>query len=173
MTTNDSRHRRNLTFGILFVPLAVFSSAMAQGTLQPTPQFPISTGDGSLVIRQAVQPQHPFTVTGATGAILGLQNGSLELWALPTKVFSGLHLMAELAGYPVPIDLNAAAAAIDVRPDHTTITYSHAAITVRQHMFVPAGEGNSAKGAMIFFEIESIKPAVLTVSMEPAMVQQW
>jgi hypothetical protein len=125
------------------------------------------------MIRQSVQPQHPFTVTGLTGAILGLQSGNVELWQLPTKVFSNLHLSAELDGYTVPIDLNAAAAAIDVRPDHTTITYSHAAITVRQHMFVPAGEGNESTGAIIFFEVESIRPAVLTISFEPAMVQEW
>jgi glycogen debranching enzyme len=125
------------------------------------------------MIRQSVQPQHPFTVTGLTGAILGLQSGNVELWQLPTKVFSNLHLSAELDGYTVPIDLNAAAATIDVRPDHTTITYSHAAITVRQHMFVPAGENNEAKGAIIFFEIESIRPGVLTISLEPAMVEEW
>ena len=171
MTMNYSRHRRNLAHGIFFVPFAVLCSVFAQGTLQPAAPFPLS--DGPLVIHQAVQPQHPFTVTGSTGAILGLQNGSVELWALPTKVFSNLHLTAELAGYPVPIDLNAAAAAIDVQPDHSTITYSHAAITVRQHMFVPAGDGNPAKGAILFFEIESILPAVLTISMEPSMVQQW
>jgi glycogen debranching enzyme len=135
------------------------------------PQFPLS--DGPLIIRQAVQPQHPFTVTGLTGAILGLQNGNVELWALPTKVFSNLHLSAEIDGYTVPIDLNAAAATIDVQPDHTTITYSHAAITVRQHMFIPAGAGNQAQGAIIFFEIESIRPAVLTISLEPAMVEEW
>jgi glycogen debranching enzyme len=135
------------------------------------PQFPLS--DGPLIIRHAVQPQHPFTVTGSTGAILGLQNGNVELWALPTKVFTNLHLVAELDGYTVPIDLNAAAATIDVQPDHTTITYSHAAITVRQHMFIPAGERNQAQGAIIFFEIESIRPAVITISFEPAMVQEW
>ncbi|WP_211256341.1 amylo-alpha-1,6-glucosidase [Edaphobacter aggregans] len=151
--------------------LSALASAAAQTGLEPTPRFPLS--DGPLVIHQAVQPQHPFTVTGATGAILGLQNGSVEVWALPTKVFTNLHLTAEVAGYSVPIDLNAAAAAIDVHPDHTTITYSHAAITVRQHMFVPAGDENTAIGPMILFEIESIKPAVLTVSLEPAMLQQW
>src|SRR5882757_9686396 len=167
MTMNDSRHRHNLALGILFAPLAILSAA-AQGTLQPMPQFPLS--DGPLVIRQAVQPQHPFTVTGSGGVILGLQNGNVEMWALPTKVFSNLHLTAELAGYSVPIDLNAAAASIEVQPDHTTITYSHAAITVRQHMFVPAGNDNTTNGAIIFFEVESILPAVLTVSLEPAMV---
>jgi glycogen debranching enzyme len=170
MSKASSTHRSTLV-GIFLAPLVALSSAAAQGTLQPMPQFPLS--DGPLIIRQAVQPQHPFTVTGSTGAILGLQNGNVELWALPTKVFTNLHLVAELDGYTVPIDLNAAAATIDVQPDHTTITYSHAAITVRQHMFVPAGESNQAQGAIIFFEIESIRPATITISFEPAMVQEW
>jgi glycogen debranching enzyme len=171
MTTITSTHRRILALGILLAPPAAFSSATAQGTLQPVPQFPLS--DGPLIIRQAVQPQHPFTVTGSTGAILGLQNGNVELWTLPTKIFNNVHLSAELDGYTVPIDLNAAAATIDVQPDHTTITYSHAAMTVRQHMFVPAGDSNQARGGIIFFEIESLRPTVLTISFEPAMVQQW
>ena len=167
----SARLRRPRTLGILLAPLAALSSAVAQQTLQPTPEFPLS--NGPLIIRQAVQPQHPFTVTGLTGAILGLQNGNVELWDLPTKVFSNLHLSAELDGYTVPIDLNAAAATIDVQPDHTTITYSHAAITVRQHMFIPAGEDNQAQGAILFFEIESLRPATITISLEPTMVQQW
>ena len=168
---NFSRHRRNASVGLLGVVLSPFFTAMAQTSMDTTPRFALT--EGPLLIRQAAQPNHPFTVTGATGAILGLQNGSVEMWALPTKVFNSLHLTAELDGYSVPIDLNAAAATIDVQPDHTTITYSHAAITVRQHMFVPAGEGNPAKGPIIFFEIESIKPAVLTISIEPSMIQQW
>jgi glycogen debranching enzyme len=167
MIKSSPIHRLTLALAFFFAPL---SSTHAQ-MLQPIPQFPLS--DGPLIIRQSVQPQHPFTVTGSTGAILGLQNGSVELWALPTKVFSNLHLTAELDGYTVPIDLNAAAATIDVQPDHTTITYSHAAITVRQHMFIPAGDSNQAQGAIIFFEIESIRPAVLTISLEPAMVEEW
>ena len=95
MKTITSTHRRILALGILLAPFAAFSSA-AQGTLQPVPQFPLS--DGPLIIRQPVQPQHPFTVTGSTGAILGLQNGNVELWTLPTKIFSDLHLSAELDG---------------------------------------------------------------------------
>jgi glycogen debranching enzyme len=171
MTKTTLTERRNSILGALVAPLAILSSATAQGTLQPIPAFPLS--DGPLIIRQNAQPRHPFTVTGSTGAILGLQNGNVELWALPTKVFSNLHLSAELEGYTVPIDLTDDAATIDVQPDHTTITYSHAAITVRQHMFIPAGDSNQFKGAIIFFEIQSLRPTVLTVSFEPAMVQEW
>jgi glycogen debranching enzyme len=170
MINTSPTHHCTLILSILLASLAGLSSA-AQETFQPTPQFPLS--DGPLIIRQAVEPQHPFTVTGSTGAILGLQNGTVELWVLPTKVFSNLHLSAELDDYTVPIDLNAAAATIDVQPDHTTITYSHAAITVRQYMFVPAGDSNQSHGAIIFFEIESIRPATLTISFEPTMVQEW
>ena len=145
-------------------------SAGAQVNLEATPRFALAKSD--MAIRQAVQPDHPFTVTGATGVILGLQNGSVEIWNLPTKVLTGLRVKAELDGYPVPIDLTAHAAEIEVQPDHTTITYSHAAITVRQHMFVPAGD-TKATGAVVFFEIEAIGRAVVTISFEPSMVQQW
>jgi len=149
----------------------VCGTALAQVSLEATPRFPLAKSE--MAIRQAVEPDHPFTVTGATGAILGLQNGSVEVWDLPTKMLSGLRLKAEIDGYPVPIDLTSHAAEIEVAPDHTTITYAHAAITVRQHMFVPAGVTNMATGAQVFFEIAAIKPAMVTISFEPSMVQEW
>lgn len=124
-------------------------------------------------MRQPALPNHPFTVTGRSGVILGMQDGSVELWQLPVKFFSGLHLTAEIDGYSVPIDLNQQAAELEVSPDHTTLTYSHAAITVRQHMFSPAGEGNEGLGGMILFEIDAIHAATLTVSLTPAMIRQW
>ena len=157
-----------LVLGVLFV---LAGTATGEVRLETTAHFPLATSD--MAIRQAVQPDHPFTVTGATGAILGLQNGSVEIWDLPTKVLSGLRLSAQIEGYPVPIDLTQHAAEIEVQPDHTTITYSHAAITVRQHMFVPAGEANPGHGAQVFFEIDAIKPTVVTISFEPSLVQQW
>ncbi len=129
--------------------------------------------EGPLTLRVPAVPNRPFTVTGTGGAILGMGDGTAELWQFPLKFFSGLHLRAEVDGYTVPIDLNSNAATLAVSPDHTTLTYSHAAITVRQHMFVPAGETNTGEGGVIVFEIESIRPATLTVSLTPAMVLQW
>lgn len=155
------------TFGPVLLLTAI--SCVAQ-SFDTVPAFPLS--HTTMRLQQPALPNHPFTVTGKSAAILGLQSGNLELWNYPTKIFNNLHLTAELDGYAVPIDLNAAAASIDVEPDHTTIVYSHAAITVRQHMFVPAvGEGTA--GGVILFEIECAKPTTLTVSMDPAMVQMW
>ncbi len=154
------------------------SSAQQPAVLEPTPAFAFTQSD-ALTLRQPALPSHPFTVTGRSGAILGMQDGTVELWQLPTKFFSALHLRAEVDGYPVPIELNPLAAQLDVSPDHTTITYSHAAITVRQHMFVPAGDPddpkdpNSHLGGQILFEIHSLHPATLIVSLTPAMIQMW
>ena len=141
------------------------------GPLRPVPKLPFTTGP--LTLSQPAVPNRPFTVTGTGGAILGMQDGTVELWQFPLKFFSGLHLHAEVDGYPVPIDLNSNTATLQVSPDHTTLTYSHAAITVKQHMFVPAGEGNQGLSGIIVFEIHAIAPATLTISLNPAMILQW
>lgn len=163
-----------LQYFVLIGIIAAVHPCKAQSTaisLEPVPSLAFT--QGPLTLRQSAVPNRPFTVTGTGGAILGMQDGTVELWQFPMKFFSGLHLRALVDGYPVPIDLNSAAATLDVSPDHTTLTYSHAAITVRQHMFVPAGEGNQGMGGVIVFEIQSIRPATLTISLTPAMVRQW
>ena len=162
--------RQMATLGLLAIASQAVI-AQTPATLQPTPRFPLL--QGPLTIRQPALPSHPFTVTGRSGAILGMQDGTVELWQLPVKLFSGLKLRAEVEGYTVPIELNPLAAELEVSPDHTTLIYSHAAITVRQHMFVPAGEGSEGLGGIIVFEIESIHPATLTVSLTPALVREW
>ncbi len=158
-----------------FLILGVIASACAAQVPEP-PGPPLAApflhfDKGPLTISQPAIPSHPFTVTGKGGAILGMQDGTVELWQFPLKFFSGLHLRAEVDGYGVPIDLNSYAAALDVSPDHTTLTYSHSALTVRQHMFVPSS--GEEQGGVIVFEIRSIKPVLLTVSLTPAMVLQW
>ncbi len=163
--------------------LCVLSAAAGAAQLPPPARLPpppvlnavaaLHFDEGPLTIRVPAVPNRPFTVTGTGGAILGMGDGTAELWQFPLKFFSGLHLRAEVDGYTVPIDLNSNAATLAVSPDHTTLTYSHAAITVRQHMFVPAGEKNIGEGGVIVFEIESIRPATLTISLTPAMVLQW
>ena len=154
-------------------------SAQTPGAgLEPVPAI-AWTQDDPLAIRGAALPNHPFTVTLRSGAILGMQDGVVELWQLPVKFFSGMRLRAEVEGYPVPIELNPLAAEFEVSPDHTTLTYSHAAVRVRQHMFVPASDADApggvdeGVGGQILFEIAAIHPVTLVVSLTPALVEMW
>ncbi|HEY7211696.1 MAG TPA: glycogen debranching protein [Bryobacteraceae bacterium] len=117
------------------------------------------------------QPATPWTVAGPRGALFGRQNGIFEAWQWPVKLISHFHIDAELADYPVPIDVNPLAAQIRVTPAKTTITYSHAAFTIRQHMFAARSEAPAA--AVVFFEIAAARPLDLTFSFTPEMLAMW
>ncbi len=149
--------------------------ARGQGALKPVAGFP--TSGNPLVLQQHTEAQKPFTVAGECGAILGQQDGRFEAWIFPVKILSHMTIEAHVDGYDVPIDVNAHAAEIEVRPDGTTITYSHIAFTVRQTMFAtqcgPQSADESQTGVMAVFEIDSIRPVTLTFSFTPEVKPMW
>ncbi|HEX4065641.1 MAG TPA: hypothetical protein VHZ09_06415 [Acidobacteriaceae bacterium] len=114
----------------------------------------------------------PFSVVGPRGAILGEQNGRCEVWLFPWKILSGMRMSVNMQDYPVPIDVNGLAAGIEVKPDHTTITYSHANFTIRQIMLAPKAPAD-APGAMIFYQFEAVRPMTVTFNFDPVMQRMW
>ena len=156
---------------MLGVVMMLGGIASAQtATLRSLDNFSIK-GDG-LAIRQHVESGKPFTVAGIQGAMLGEQEGTFEAWVLPVKLLSNFAIRADVEGYSVPIDLNADAAEIEVFPDHTVITYSHIAFTVRQIMFAP-DDAEDGTGAVVLFQIDSTRPMDLTFSFTPEMRPMW
>lgn len=142
--------------------------ALAQNSLAPVSRFTVR--HDPLAIVRRVEGTQPFTVAGPRGGIFGRQDGAFEAWLFPVKVLSHFGITAELRDYPVPIKLAPQAAAIEVTPAMTTITYSHAAFTVRQRMFAPRQGGD---GAVVVFEVESVRPLTLTFRFEPEMLRMW
>ncbi len=139
--------------------------------LAPLPKFTKAQSD--LQIIAPCVPRQPWTVAGEHGALFGRQNGKFEAWQWPIKLFSNFAIRAELADYPVPIDVNAIAAEIKVTPAETTITYSHPDFTVRQHMFAPRGQAPVPTGSAVVFEISSARPLEITFSFTPEMLRMW
>ncbi|MDE3105954.1 MAG: hypothetical protein KGK08_12335 [Acidobacteriota bacterium] len=125
-----------------------------------------------LVMRAHAEAGKPFTVAGERGVLLGEQDGTLEAWLLPIKLLSHLSIEAEVQGYSVPIDVNSMAREIEVFPDHTTITYSHIAFTVKQTMFAPDASAPGT-GAVVLFSIDSVRPMDLTFRFTPEMRPMW
>ena len=157
----------SMRYPFLFVTLATV--ALAQTNWRATPGFPLSASP--LAIVRPAQPRAPFTVAGERGGIFGQGDGTFEAWVFPVKLASHFRISAELAGYPIPIELQEYAAAIEVLPERTTITYSHAAFTVKQHMF--SGRGPTATGPTVFFEIASVRPLTLTIRFTADMLRMW
>ncbi len=149
----------------------LFAISATAADLQPIGNFPENSS--SLQIHAPCVPRMPWTVAGEHGALFGRQNGRFEAWLWPVKILSDFRIRAELANYAVPIDVNALAAEISVTPAETTITYSHAAFTIRQRMFAPRGSATPATGAVVLFEIESIRPLDITFSFTPEMLRMW
>src|SRR6202011_3634722 len=104
--------------------------------------------------------------------IVGQQQGVLEAWILPVKLLSHLTIEADVQGYPVPIDMNAMAREIEVRPDRTTITYAHIALTLTQTMFAP-GDVADGTGAVVLFQVDSVKPVDLIFRFTPEVRKMW
>jgi glycogen debranching enzyme len=136
----------------------------------------ISFDTSSPVLRAPAQPQKPFTVAGPHGVLLGQQDGTLEAWILPVKILSHLTIEARVQGYSVPIDVNQQAAAIEVRPDRTILTYSHIGFTVRQIMFSPPAAGTTggaATGPIVLFEFDCLHPTDFTFRFTPNLLWMW
>jgi glycogen debranching enzyme len=189
-------YMRNPRFLLAFWALLCFSSLLSAQSLAPLPAFPLTqTG---LVISRPAQPPQPFTVAGEHGVLVGTQDGQFESWILPVKLLSHLTIEANLEGYTVPIPVNPQSANIEVRPDHTTITYSHPGFTLRQIMFSPnnesgvsnnetgvpqvsnlrpgsdAGITNSPRtGPIVLFQIDAIRPLDLVFRFTPEMRWMW
>jgi glycogen debranching enzyme len=142
--------------------------------LAPVPYFPLASdaSTGNLTIRRRAAALEPFTVAGKCGAFVGQQDGSFEAWTWPLKLLSHFRIEAHIADYSIPIDVNEQAAEIEVAPDRTTITYSHAAFTVREILFAPQCSANGA-GVMAYFQIDSIRPMTLTFSFTPEVKRMW
>lgn len=133
--------------------------------------FPFENSVPLKIVREAV-PAKPFSVIGPRGAILGRQDGSFEAWIFPWKILSNLRISAEMWDYPVPIDVNEQAAVIEVRPDHTTITFSHANFTLQEVLFAPRHAPNGA-GVLAFFQVEALRPVTFTFQFTPEMKRMW
>lgn len=156
------------SLGIVYTLLAGLSGwGWAASALGPIARFPLRPGP--LAITRPVEPSKPFTVAGERGAIFGEQSGKFETWLYPVKILSGFRISAELADYPVPIDVSALAATIEVAPAMTTITYSHAAFTLKQRMFA----ARNAAAVVVLFEMASVRPMRLTFRFQPEMQRMW
>jgi hypothetical protein len=158
-----------LVFILALAPTA--RAADPPAALSPLPYF-VAEQPGQPHISSDIMAVKPFSVIGPRGALLGQQDGSFEAWIFPWKILSNMRITAEMKDYDVPIDVNEQASTIDVQPGHTTITFSHANFTIREILFAPQQAPEGA-GAMVYYEIEAVRPMDLTFSFTPEMLLMW
>ncbi|HEY0172498.1 MAG TPA: hypothetical protein VGB98_15860, partial [Pyrinomonadaceae bacterium] len=112
----------------LFALSAAGRAAHAQQAapvLVPKFQLPQS----GLRLERRTRPGAFLDVLGRRSAVFGYEHRQLEAWAYPVQILDQFELSFRLEGYPLEFRGSDVAASIDVRPESTTVTYSHAAFT--------------------------------------------
>jgi hypothetical protein len=130
-------------------------------------KFDLRVGD--LRLSRDVQPQSYFDVVGQKSAVLGRENGNVEIWIYPYKVLHNFQLYFLIEDENEIIEGKDVAKRIDVYPHQTIIHYVHSSFKVEEVFFAPLREA----GAVILLFVESVKPLSVVASFTPDLKPMW
>jgi glycogen debranching enzyme len=122
-----------------------------------------------LTLTGDVRPHQYVGVIGRKAAWLGTETGEAEVWVHPLKLASDLQLSFLIPDYADPVRGADVARTVEVRPEITTITYSHATFTVRQHILAPLHE----PGLLVLLDVDTYRPLDVVVSFQTVLQYAW
>src|SRR5215204_5078463 len=168
MTKRPNSIVRSLLLLILLSSLIQTASHAPQPAAAPlVPKFPFP--HSGLRLERRTRPGAFLDVLGRRSAVFGYEHRQLEAWAYPLQILDQFELSFRLEGYPLEFRGADVAASIDVRPEATTVTYSHAAFTVRQIIFAPLDE----PGVVMLLDIDSALPLSVSARFRPRLRLMW
>ena len=110
-----------------------------------------------------------FEVVGRRAAVFGYENRPFEAWVYPLKILEDARLTFNLEDYPVPSDGLAIMRRIEVRPEATTLVYTHPAFTVRQTILAPIDE----PGIVMLLDVDALRPLTVSMAFRPDLSLMW
>jgi glycogen debranching enzyme len=122
-----------------------------------------------LSLERGTHPGAFFDVAGRRAAVFGYEHRGFEVWVHPMKILEDFRLAFALEGYPLDVPAEDMLATITVRPEATIFTYSHAAFTVRQILFVPIDQ----PAVVMLLDIHTTLPMRITASFKPRLRLMW
>ena len=156
---------RLLPAALLVALVATAAPAQPTEGLVPRFEFPQS---GPLLERTTTTGSF-FDVVGRRAAVFGYENRPFEAWVYPLKILEDARLTFNLENYPVPSDGLAIMRRIEVRPEATTLVYTHPAFTVRQTILAPIDE----PGVVMLLDVDALRPLTVSMSFRPDLGLMW
>ena len=157
---------RPLAIGIALVAGLGRGGANAQQA-SAVARFPVAPS--ALGLTGDARPHQYLGVIGRRAAWLGHETGAAELWAHPFKLADGFELAFRIPDYVEPIRGADVARTVEVRPELTTITYSHATFTVRQHILAPL----DLPALLVLLDVQAIRPLEVIASFRMVFQYAW
>ena len=155
---------------MLFLACGTAAAApQEEGTsaLPGVPKFAIESSP--ITLAGDVRPQQYVGVVGRRAAWFGVETGDAEMWVHPLKLVSGFRLDFQIPDYTDPVRGADVARRVEVRPELTTITYSHATFTVREHIMAPKDE----PGLLLLLDVDAVRPLDIIVSFRNVFQYAW
>lgn len=164
-----SAKRIHLRFArcVAIIAALVVADAWPRAQSVASARFPRPTAGVSLT--RGLTSGAFFDVVGRRSAAFGYEGRPLEIWVYPLKVISDLQFHVRLEGYPIPIPSSELPGTIDVRPEATILTWSHAAFTVKEILFAPIDE----PAVVVLLDIDTVLPMTVIGSFRPALRPMW
>jgi len=106
---------------------------------------------------------------GSRAAWLGFETGDGEVWVHPLKVAGSISLSFKIPEYSTPIPAANVARWVEIRPEAHTITYSHGAFQVKQHILAP----REVPGILLLLEVDAVVDLEIHVEFQPVMQYAW
>jgi len=157
--------RKIFGFFLPFLLLAILFTSASSGFGYE--KFPIRSNP--IELQGNARPGVYCEAVGRRAALLGSEQGIFESWVFPFKILHHLHFKVLLPGRSEPLMLSQLARRIIVRPDVTTIVYSHQSFTIRQHLFTP----EYSAGSVILFDVDTDIPFQIIVNFQPDLTPMW
>ncbi|MCX6546227.1 MAG: hypothetical protein NTV05_17680 [Acidobacteria bacterium] len=115
------------------------------------------------------RPTRYMEASGRKAALLGREDGSFEAWVYPLKVLQDFGLSFGVPAYKDPIAGASLANSVDIRPEASTVRYSHAAFTVDATWLVPLNE----QGALVLLDVRTSVRLRLAVTFSVDLKPMW
>jgi hypothetical protein len=135
------------------------SGVIARFARQPNP----------IALAGPARPARYMEASGQRAAFLGREDGSFEAWVYPLKVLHDFNLSFGVAAYADPIPGASLATTVDIRPESSTVRYSHASFTVDATWLVPI----DMPGGMVLLDVDTSEPITIVVKFRPDLKPMW
>jgi hypothetical protein len=139
--------------------LLAASAAVPRFTRETTP----------IALEGPARPTAYLEASGRRAAFLGREDGSFEAWVYPMKILRGFELAFQIEDYASPIPGASLASRVDVRPEASTIRYTHSSFTADATWLVPLEES----GGVVLLDVDASAPITVEARFHTEMRLMW
>jgi len=125
--------------------------------------------NNEIQLERQVIPQTYCETVGPKATILGYEKGIFEIWVYPFKIVSDLQFSVSIPQYNLFINGPDIAKRIIVRPEMTTLVFSHDLFTLQWHLLTPLNE----PGCVFLFDVDTYNSLDLWISFIPNLIPLW